>query len=173
MKTSSFAHTLLIGALRAALVLALVGAVWSVYRQLPDDARSGEAENEAAFGDGETRLRIVLRVDAREIERAASGVELYSIDVAGATREFNSERRAGARIEDFLRQRMNGRAPLTVRFDTSGEATVVLAPGRWWVHATHADGAQELMWRLPVRVAGREQTVVLTPENAYMRTQSF
>ncbi len=185
MKTTSLARSLMTGALRAALLCALVGAGWSVYRQLPDDARTietgdGRASDDLAEEGGETRLRIVLRVETNERDSSvnseeASGIELYSIDVASAQREFDSERRVGARIEDFIRQRMNGRAPLRARLDPRGEATITLQSGRWWIHATHTHtgSAQELTWRLPVRVRGREQTIELTPDNAYMRTQSF
>lgn len=158
------------------VLCALVGAGWMVYRQLPnrppivsDGASSSEViEN----GDGETVLRIVLNVE-RGANAQNNYVELYSVDVAGVESEFRSERRVGARFEDFIRQRMRDRAPLSTRFDARGQAVINVHSGRWWIHATHENETQELTWRLPVRVVGREQTIVLTPENAYMRTQSF
>lgn len=158
------------------VLCALVGAGWMVYRQLPNRppiVGDGSSSSEVIQnGDGETMLRIVLNVE-RGANAQNNYVELYSVDVAGVEREFRSERRVGARFEDFIRQRMNGRRPISTRFNARGEAIINVSAGRWWIHATHAGGAQELMWRLPVRVVGREQTIVLTPENAYMRTQSF
>jgi hypothetical protein len=44
--------------------------------------------------------------------------------------------------------------------------------GRWWIHA-EIEGERELAWRLPVVVSGRETTVELTKENAYLRAKRF
>ena len=159
----------MIAAVRVALLCALVGAGWNVYRQLPEDARNVE-ENDGDESSGEseetdkTRLRIVLRVVSGKVESEASEVEIYSIDMANARVSANSAREQTNRhLRPLFRTRFNER----------GEANIVLAAGRWRIHATHANGAQELVWRLPVRATGREQTVILTPENAYMRTQRF
>jgi hypothetical protein len=67
---------------------------------------------------------------------------------------------------------MGDRQPLSVELDDRGEATVAVPPGKWWVHAT-VNGALEFTWRLPVNVAGREQTVELTEANAFTKTKSF
>ena len=92
--------------------------------------------------------------------------------MAAVQREFISEHRPGVRFDDFLARRMQGRAPVAARLDQNGQATVTIPPGRWWIHATLA-GTEEITWRLPVNIGGREQTVELTPDNAYMRAKSF
>jgi hypothetical protein len=158
---------LIVNALRVALVAALLGAGLAVYRKLPQD------EPGAGRASKQTLLRIVLRREG--LEEAGVGdtaVELYSVDVAAARREFDDERRYGQRFEDFVTRRMGARQPVSAKLNRDGQAVVALAPGRWWVHATLA-GANELTWRLPVNVSGREQTVELTPSNAYARTKSF
>lgn len=166
-------RTLIVNLLRVALVAALVGAGWTIYRRLPqgDDSADGGARSTR-----QTLLRIVLRRDALggggDDAVANVPVELYSVDVAAARREFEDERRFGQRFEDFVTRRMGARQPVSARLDREGQAFVAVAPGRWWVHATLA-GADELSWRLPVNVAGREQTIELTPENAYTKTKSF
>jgi hypothetical protein len=166
LRRQGIKRTLLVGALRVALVAALFGAVWTIYRRLPQ----GEG---GARSLRQTTLRIVLRRDALgDAQVADTPVELFSVDVAAARREFDDERRYGQRFEDFVTRKMSARPPVSARLDRAGEAVVTVAPGRWWVHATLA-GADELTWRLPVNVAGREQTVELTPENAYTRARSF
>ena len=67
---------------------------------------------------------------------------------------------------------MRGRVPIKARLDQTGQATLTVPPGKWWIHATLA-GTLNVEWRLPVNVAGRKQTAELTPENAYARTKSF
>jgi hypothetical protein len=170
LKTHDPKRILIVNALRLALVAALVFAGWALYRRLP---RAADDETGVARGARTTLLHIIVR---RE-EPGASAVtdvpvELYSIDVAAARREFEDERRYGQRFEDFVTRRMGARQPVSARLDREGQALVAVSPGRWWVHATLA-GADELTWRLPVNVAGREQTVELTPSNAYTRTKSF
>lgn len=177
MSTSSPAHSLLVAALRVALVLALAGAGWLIYRRLPheDTPPAGLGASQHAR---DTLLRIVLQPprpgDTAAVETATSvtPVQLYSIDVAAAQREFFDERRPGMRFEDFIVRRMGARQPITTQLDAQGQTIVYVPPGRWWIHATQT-GAQEVTWRLPVNVAGREQTVELTDANAYMRTKKF
>ncbi len=72
-------------------------------------------------------------------------------------------------------RRMGERQPLAAELDERGETTLAVPPGKWWVHATLSErgGAEEVTWRLPVNVSGREATVELTPENAYTRAKSF
>jgi hypothetical protein len=155
--------------LRAALILALVGAGWRIYQRLP----AGESDTRGAGSAQPTVLHIIVR---RTDEDSAAGagleVHLFSVDVAAVQREFISEHRPGVRFDDFLTHRMQGRAPLAAQLDRNGQATINVPPGRWWIHAT-LNGAEEITWRLPVNVAGREQTVELTPDNAYMRAKSF
>ena len=158
-----------VGALQLALVAALCGAGWLVYRRLPaeDSAPAGGGANGASAAA--TALRIVMR------ERAAGegvGVRLYPIDVAAARREFEDERRYGQRFEEFISRRMGARKPLTARLGPEGEAVVAVPQGRWWLHAT-LEGATEVTWRLPVNVAGREQTIELNEANAFTKTKSF
>lgn len=156
-------------ALRVVLLVALVGAGWRVYQHLPAD----EADTDASAAAHPTMLHIVLqRAAAAQPAAAGLDVSLYSVDIAAVQREFISERRPGVRFTDFLAHRMQARPPLTAHFDAKGEALVAVPPGRWWIHA-HLDGTEEITWRLPVNVSGREQTVELTPDNAYMHTKSF
>ncbi len=172
VSTQSLAYHLAAAALRVALILALFGAGWSIYRRLPGGER-------ALFGggeqSGETLLHIVLRTAPNEQgppPRREIPVQLYSIDLAAAQREFFSERRAGVRPEDFIARRMGGRPPIAARLDETGQTTVAVPSGKWWIHAT-LPGAQDVSWRLPVNIKGRQQTIELTPENAYTRTKSF
>jgi hypothetical protein len=175
---TSPAHRLLVAVLRVALVLALVGAGWLIYSRLPHDDTTPAAGLGANRQAHETLLRIIMspRTDIDGAKAAAvnsvTPVQLYSIDVAAAQREFFDERRPGMRFEDFIVRRMNTRQPITTQLDAQGQALVYVPPGRWWIHATQG-GAQEISWRLPVNVAGREQTVELTSANAYMRTKKF
>ncbi|HYG09553.1 MAG TPA: hypothetical protein VD835_06235 [Pyrinomonadaceae bacterium] len=172
MKDSSPTHRWLVASLRVALVLALAGAGWLVYRRLPPDDTTHSAGRQTR----DTLLRIVI------LPRPANGgqnsaatstpVQLYSIDVAAAQREFLDERRPGQRFEEFIVRRMGARQPIRTQLDESGQTIVYVPPGRWWIHATQ-EGAQEVIWRLPINVAGREQTVELTAANAYMRTKRF
>ena len=161
-------RALLVVALRCALVAALVFAVWAAYRRVPHEAGSVGA---SAGVQRATTLRIVLRRGGLEGD-SAQPLQLYPIDVAAARREFEDERRYGQRFEDFVTRRMGARQPVTARFDETGQAVVAVPAGRWWVHATLA-GTHEVTWRLPVDVSGREQTVELTPANAFTRTKSF
>ena len=155
--------------LRIALLVALVGAGWRVYQRLPVGETGAGGASEARS----TTLRILLRRSSDANAQSANiDVRLFPVDVAAAQREFDSEHRPGVRFSDFLIRRMRGRAPVTARLDASGQTSVELTPGRWWIHAT-LTGPEEITWRLPVNVAGREQTIELTPDNAYMRTKSF
>jgi hypothetical protein len=173
---TSPAQSLLVAFLRVALVLALVGAGWLVYRRLPHDDTAPAAGLGANPQAHDTLLRIVLLAPRAEGEDAAvasvTPVQLYSIDVAAAQREFFDERRPGMRFEDFIVRRMGARQPITTQLDAQGQTIVYVPPGRWWIHATQT-GAQEITWRFPVNVSGREQTVELTNANAYMRTKKF
>lgn len=171
MNTQSPAYHLLAGVLRLALILALVFAGVSVYRQLPDGGDGGA--NGGVEATGQTALLIVLQPSPEDRGTAMSiPVELYPIDLSAVQREYFSERRPGVRFNDFLARRLDGKATVEARLDERGQATVMLTPGRWWVHAV-LSGANSVEWRLPVVVAGLKQTVELTPDNAYARMKSF
>jgi hypothetical protein len=166
VKTNSILYSLITALLRAGLVGGLIFAGWSIYHELPYQPLAPPPAT-----SGETTLRIVLRpapgVDALDIP-----VELYPIDIVAVRHEFFTERRAGKRFDDFLSERMKGRSPITTRLDKQGQSSVVISPGTWWLHAL-SSGEEDLEWRIPVIVAGRNQTVELTSQNVYTRTRSF
>jgi hypothetical protein len=153
----------------AALVLALAAAGWSIHRRLPE----GDPAQRLGRGEADvTALRIrLLRPPGYEAEAKVS-IQLYSVSVEAARREFESERRPGVRFDEFLLRRMGGREPISVEVGAGSEVVIPVPQGRWWVHAT-LEGPDELTWRLPVNVSGREKTVDLTPENIYTRAKSF
>jgi hypothetical protein len=116
---------------------------------------------------------IVLRPSTRDPEATVNiPIQLYPVDLSAVQREYGFEPRPGVRFEDFLNERMQGRAPVKARLNERGQATVTLSPGRWWIHAL-LSGSQNVEWRLPVNVAGRQQTIELNPGNVYARTKSF
>ncbi len=174
MSTRSFKSNVIVHCLRVALVVALVGAGWTLYRKLPDGGSLPVTNN----AGGQTSVSIVLRrppdEDAAKIALNVP-VELYSVDVAAVRREFfdPDNRRAGLRFETFLSQRMKKRPPVAAQLDAKGSTTLTVAPGKWWLHATLNGGAQSLEWRLPVNITGQKLTIELTPANAYTRTESF
>lgn len=162
--------------------MSLLSGVGLIYRGLPESDRG-----RATRADQTTRLRIVRRVpDAPGIDEEPAtiesapddktidaGVELYSIDTAAAERDYHSERRAKVSFREFVRERSGRRPPLSTRFDESNTAVVRAAPGRWWIHARYTTDALEWTWRVPVNVNGREQTIELTAENVYTKSQSY
>ena len=168
MKTQGY--YILAGLLRVALIVALASAGLSIYRRLPGgNAQRGGAGN----AQGETALQIVLRAAPGDQSVPLDiPVELYMVDIAAVRREYSSEPRPGMRFEDFLARRMKNRPPINSRLDRSGQATVMVIPGKWLIHAL-LSGEQNVEWRLSVEVAGRRQTVELTPENAYARMKTF
>jgi hypothetical protein len=121
----------------------------------------------------QTALQIVLRPSARDQGAAINvPIQLYPVDVSAVQREFGFEPHPGVQFEDFLKDRMQGRAPVKARLDENGRATVMVTPGQWWVHAMLA-GSQTVEWRLPVKVSGRQQLLELNADNIYARTKSF
>lgn len=155
-----------------ALVAALGGAVWGVYRRLPEDERS--ASRAARAGQRTTVLRVRLRREGVGFPVSAKRVpvQLYPINMAAARSEYDSEPRHGQRFEEFATRLMGGRQKLDAELDEGGEASIAVPPGRWWIHAD-IEGERELAWRLPVEITGREKTVELTRENAYLRAKRF
>ena len=166
MKSETTSYRFITLVLRFGLIVALFAAGWFVYVKLPHRASNGAGRTSAG-----TNLRIVLLTAARR-NALDIPLELYPIDIVAVRHEYFAERRAGKRFEDFLKERMNGRTPMTTRLDNQGQATIVVTPGNWWVHAL-LYGEEDLEWRLPVSVAGQKQTVELTPQNAYTRAKSF
>ena len=163
-----FTRRILVVLAGVALVVALGGAVLGVYRRLPEDACA------ARGGQCTTLLRVRLRrtgvgfpVSARRVP-----VQLYPINMAAARNEYDSEPRHGQRFEEFTTRLMGGRQRIDAELDEGGEVAIDVPPGRWWIHA-EIDGERELAWRLPVEVAGREKTVELTKDNAYLRAKRF
>ncbi len=161
------ARSLAIVFLRVALVAALLGVGWFIYKQLP-------ATNSAADNDNSpTRVEIILR----NVSEASGipldvAVNIYPVDIVAVRTEFFTEPRKGKRFEDFLSERMKGRKPVNTKLDRNGQGAVVLSHGNWWLHAK-VSGEEEVEWRLPLTVAGEKQTVELTPQNAYTRSRTF
>jgi hypothetical protein len=153
--------------LQALLLLSLAAAGWMIYRQLPSSA---SAER---YGRRATTLQIVLRQPGDGAGSALDvPINLYPVDIVAVRHEFFTEPRAGKRFEDFLKERMKGRSPISARLDKQGHGAVALSPGSWWLHAT-LGGEEQLEWRLPVNVTGDKQIVELTSQNAYTRSKSF
>jgi hypothetical protein len=168
VKTTSVSYNLLTLFLRGALVVALFVSGWLIYSKLPHQDSPALKANTA-----ETTLEIVLRAPVSGDPNALDiSVELYPVDIVAARHEFFTERRAGKRFDDFLSERMKGRAPVAAKLDKQGQGTVSLSAGSWWLHAQLA-GEENLEWRLHLDVAGPRQTVELTPQNIYTRTRSF
>ena len=167
MKLPFTSRAAAIVALQAALLIALGGAGWFIYRQLPSGAaaeRSGRAT---------TTLQIVLRQPPDSVNSALDvAVNLYQVDIVAVRHEFFTEQRAGKRFDDFLKERINGRAPINARLDKQGQLAIAIAPGSWLLHAT-LPGDEQLEWRLPVKVSGTKQIIELTTQNAYTRSKSF
>ncbi|HKR11735.1 MAG TPA: hypothetical protein VJT15_06745 [Pyrinomonadaceae bacterium] len=157
----------IIVALQVGLILALAGAGWLIYRQLPASASGDQA------GRASTTLQIMLRQPPDSPRLALDvPISLYPVDIVAVRHEFFTEPRAGKRFEDFLKERMKGRAPISARLDKQGQGVVALPAGNWWLHAT-LPGDEQLEWRLPVKVTGTKQIVELTSQNAYTRSKSF
>jgi hypothetical protein len=167
LKSTTVIRGVAILALQATLVTLLVGGAWLIYRRLPASAADTKTDRTT------TTLLIVLRQPPESVGPAVDmRVNLYPIDIVAVSHEYFTERRAGKRFEDFLKERMKGRSPVNARLDKQGQGAVLLAPGSWWLHAT-LSGEEQLEWRLPVTVGGTRQTVELTPQNAYTRSKSF
>jgi hypothetical protein len=169
-------ESLAVAALKIILGVVLVGGIfgagWNVYRRLPTDGVA--AMNFAATESGaETKLTVMLRSDLIGVTMN-SPVEIYPFDLVAAQREFQATPHLARQFDDFLLRRMHGITPVKAMTDNAGPAVVILREGNWWLHATATmNNGETIEWRLPVNVAGREQTVELTMENAYERTKKF
>ena len=168
----SFTRRVAAAAAGVVLVATLGGAVWGVYRRLPEDERT--AQRAARGSRRTTLLRLRLRREGVGFPVSAKRVpvQLFPINMTAARNEFDSERRSGQRFEEFATRLMGGRQKIDAELDEAGEAAIPVPPGKWWVHA-EIDGERELAWRLPVEIAGREKTIELTKENAYLRAKRF
>ena len=159
-------RSVLILVLRVVFVVALAGAGWLLYRQLPATSSSSQDDHRT------TNLQIVLQQPDNAGPALDVQVSLYPVNVVAVRHEFFSEPRAGKRFDDFLKERMKGRSPVNMRLDKQGHGSVVLMPGNWWLHAK-ISGDEEIEWRLPVTVIGPKQVIELTPQNAYTRSRTF
>ena len=167
LKSAITLRGLVIAALQVMLIVVLVGAGRSIYRQLPVSAADVRSNQRT------TTLQILIRHPPESIGSPLDvPVSLYPVDIVAVRHEFFTEPRAGKRFEDFLKERMKGRNPVNARLDKQGVGAVLLTPGSWWLHAT-LSGDEQLEWRLPVTVGGSNQTIELTPQNAYTRSKTF
>jgi len=153
--------------LQAVLVIGLAAGVWLIYRSLPSSANQAETDT------GSTTLQIVIE---RPLDTAGIAldvaVDIYPVDLVAVRHEFFTEPRAGKRFDDFLKERMRGRSPVSTHLDKQGRGSVKLTPGNWWLHAK-LSGDEELEWRLPLTVSGPSQSLQLTSQNAYTRSKAF
>ena len=155
-----------------ALVGGMFGAGWDVYRRLPSDG-SAAMNFGAADSRAETKLTVMLRSDLTGVTMN-SPVEIYPFDLVAAQREFQATPHLARQFDDFLLRRMHGITPVKATTDNDGRAVATLSEGNWWLRATASlSGGETIEWRLPVNIAGPEQTVELTMENAYERTKKF
>ncbi len=167
MKMTSIYRGLAILVLRAAMIFVLIGAGWLIYKGLP------VGPSEINPGSDNTTLQIVLGQPAdMSPSNLDIAVEFFPVDIVAVGHEYFTERRPGKRWEDFLKERMKGRPPITGRLDKQGRGTVVLPPGDWWLHAK-LSGDEDFEWRLRVNATGGNQVVELTPQNAYTRAKTF
>ena len=169
---TSIYRSLAILALRAAMIVVLIGAGWLIYKRLP------VSPSEINPGSDNTTLQIVLGQPADiSPSNLDIAVEFSPVDIVAVGHEYFTERRPGKRWDDFLKERilkerMKGRPQITGRLDKQGRGTVVLPPGDWWLHAT-LSGDEDFEWRLRVNATGGNQVVELTPQNAYTRAKTF
>jgi hypothetical protein len=141
--------------LGVALVGGLFGAGWSVYRRLPDDG-SAAMNITATDARAETTLTVMLRSEIGVTLN--SPVELYPFDLVAAQREFRASPHLAREFDDFLLRRMHGITPVKAPADNKGRAVATVKEGDWWLRATAAlSSGETIEWRLPVKIAGREQ----------------
>ena len=168
MNSQRISYRLLALILRLALVVALAGAVWAVYKRLPNNGPSS-----SLTGSGQATIEIILQ-PPQDMGSAPRDIpiEISPVDIVAVRHEFFVEPRAGQRFDEFLHQRMNGRSLISARLDGQGRASLTVPAGNWWVHAI-LSGEEDLEWRLPISITGGKQTIELTQQNAYTRSKSF
>ena len=168
MNSQKISYRLLALTLRVALIIALAGAGWMVYKRLPNN---GPGSSSTTYD--QTTVQILLQPpsdmgnNARDIP-----IEISPVDIVAVRHEFFVEPRAGQRFDEFLHQRMNGRNLINARLDSQGRTSIAVPRGDWWIHAI-LSGEEDLEWRLHISITGGKQTVELTPQNAYTRSKSF
>src|ERR1043165_9965437 len=95
--------------LQAGLIFALVGAGWLIYRQLPESAAQVESAER-------TTLQILIKQTPDSVGQSLDvAISLYPVDIIAVRHEFFTETRPGKRFEDFLKERMKGRAHVQAR----------------------------------------------------------
>ena|SRR3989442_11503728 len=154
-----------------ALLGSLFGAGWRVYRRLPSEASARNVES--TYGQANTRLVMMM---SNELTDAVlnNPVELYPFDLTSIQREFRTDQHTARQFDDLLGRRMQSVTRLKTETDSKGRAVTFVSAGSWWLHATASlANGESLEWRLPLKVAGNEQTVELTAENAYERSKKF
>jgi hypothetical protein len=158
---------ILIRFLQAALIVLVLSVGWLIYHRLP--ISPSDEEHQA----GTTNLQIVIEKPSENggIPLDVT-VDLYPVDLIAVRHEFFTEPRAGKRFDDFLKERMKGRSPVTAHLDKQGHGVITIAPGSWWLHAK-LSGDEEIEWRLPINVSGPKQTLQLNSQNAYTRSKTF
>jgi hypothetical protein len=168
VNSQRISYRLLAIALRVALLVALVGAGWAIYKRLPNKGPTSSTN-----ASGQATIHILLQ-PPQDMGQAPQDIpiEISPVDIVAVRHEFFVEPRAGQRFDEFLQQRMNGRTVINSKLDSQGRVSITLQPGNWWVHAI-LSGEEDLEWRLPVSIAGGNQTVELTQQNAYTRSKSF
>lgn len=167
VKPTSTSYRILTALLRAGLILALLAAGWWTYSELPDEPAATPAHSYA-----DTTLQIILVPSPAMGSSLQIPIELYPVDIIAVRHEYFSERRAGKRFDDFLKERMKDRKSITTQLDHQGQASIAVPAGTWWIHAQLV-GEEELEWRLPVSVGGSKQTIELTSQNVYSRARTF
>jgi hypothetical protein len=155
-----------------ALIVALGWAVLAVFRRLPEDEHTSSRLPRLVQRTSVLRVRLRREGVGFPVSAKKVPVQLFPIDMTTARNEYDSERRPGQRFEDFAERLMGGRPKIEAELDEGGEAAIEVPPGRWWIHA-EINGERELAWRLLVEVNGREKTVELTKDNAYLRAKRF
>jgi hypothetical protein len=153
--------------LRVVVVSIIALGGWRIYTTLP----AGSTKNVKA-DRGASPLQIVLRQPDSSVQSLDVAVNFYPVDIVAVQHEFFTEPRAGKRLEDFVKERMRGRAPVITQLDKQGHGSANLTPGNWWLHAK-VSGDEDLEWRIPVTINGSKLVIELTPQNAYTRSKSF
>lgn len=154
-------------ALRVALIVVLIGAGWLIYRKLPVTRSRAVRTDRTA-----TTMQIVLHQPFASAQPLNVSVSFFPVDIVAVQHEYFTEPRAGKRLDDFVKERMKGRSPVTTQLDKQGHGSADLTPGSWWLHAK-LSGDEDLEWRLPISVNGSRQVIELTLQNAYTRSKSF
>ena len=159
--------------IRILLAITLLGSLFlagrRVYRNLPADDRAPISMTDATPTAGR-RLVVLTTIASATLK---SPVELYPFDLAAARRQFEASSNSSQTFDEFLVRRLRDVSPLQVQVN-GGFAVTSLPFGNWWLRATATlNTGEQLEWRLPVTMAGSDQTVELSFDKAYERTKTF